>query len=1071
MKQIRHLYLYLLTALLSVTASLPLAAQQAQDALYIFRNDGQFNAFFWGDIERIDYSRVDTFGIERHDYVVQEIYALDSIFRIPLSAIDSVSFVTPETKYKKDVVRPDKTIADYIVASDSLYWIRLALNTPKELLPRKGDKLLIEEPSRYIPDGFGGLVTSVTEGADGYTVSTEELALKDVYDVLVLKNSGLIESEAESRRASSDADFSYETKDPLHLPAMSVGISLLAGQHKMTEDGTPIQVSLDGSLDLSGTLQSDVDLRCFLYLNTLYNQDRYYQIAKFKNSIDISLALTGALTAHADLPFTFAKDLVKEGGKMALKEAGKKLAVDAGPFWVDFSFGLYIEGQGTVSSSYTWSNKHDLNTTYQYDREVSSGDWEDFYHYSIHNSRDTTTWTFAAGKFAVSAGIYGQAEVACNVPIVKKKGSAALRLDAGLKAEFDVPIFGEEDYAAMAAKPSPNLYKLLNFEENVTLSTPVNLSFALNAGKWAWTPKLSFSLLKPITRGIVPNITGITVAQDKEEPLRPYRYLLAAPLKERKLLLGKNIGFAIYNEEGKLVTDTISDYYLSNATCTDTGWKKDGLYRCVMTNIDPAKGKETTYTAYPIVKYSEHNLLVDKKKTFVVDSARIDIETHQIDDIPGKGGMKDIEVVPNMSNVDVKSEAEPWLTCIWLDHKNQLSVYYKELPKGIVGRRGVIRLTGKTQKGEVLVRDSIVVNQGGGYIALHPDKLTFTKQGGTKTVTIDSTNVKQIIIRETPKGISATLEGNTLTITAAKNDDYKYTDFVILEGETDDGQKGSAMITIIQDGKDPDHPETGESIDVETFKCSVGVGGMKRVACSDPDIEWDRGFGPSPGGWGIGYNTAETTQKWVNATLGNNAIHFVVHAINDEYTSYRDVMSAVYDGVPVAGKRTYTLTFDIEKYLDDDGKPAARVTNMSMNYDSRETWPKNPDFGFYEDYEQHHISANVDPSEVKTKINTASSFVFENGQLKYKTTGYSGITIAGSSEFYSDWPYEGEEVRVSNYDYDFAYHYYYNNGRVKEWRDYSASYKRQDQSAKNSIFLKVTFPEEVQKELMEWFEK
>ena len=122
--------LYILVAILGMLNIQPAEAQQKQDALYIFRNDGKFNAFYYADIERIEYSKVDTLGKEQSDYVVQEIYALDSIFRIPISAIDSVAFATPETKYKADVIRPDKTMTDYIVASDSVSWFRLSASAP-----------------------------------------------------------------------------------------------------------------------------------------------------------------------------------------------------------------------------------------------------------------------------------------------------------------------------------------------------------------------------------------------------------------------------------------------------------------------------------------------------------------------------------------------------------------------------------------------------------------------------------------------------------------------------------------------------------------------------------------------------------------------------------------------------------------------------------------------------------------------------------------------------------------------------------------------------------------------------
>lgn len=75
MKNFTRTLLYMLTLLLSAIA-MPADAQQRQDALYIFRNDGQFNAFFYGDIDHICYSKIDTLGVEQPDYVVQEVYAL-----------------------------------------------------------------------------------------------------------------------------------------------------------------------------------------------------------------------------------------------------------------------------------------------------------------------------------------------------------------------------------------------------------------------------------------------------------------------------------------------------------------------------------------------------------------------------------------------------------------------------------------------------------------------------------------------------------------------------------------------------------------------------------------------------------------------------------------------------------------------------------------------------------------------------------------------------------------------------------------------------------------------------------
>ena len=149
-----HSLLYLTVLLLSVFGVVTTSAQQAQDALYIYRNDGGFNAFFFSDIDHIEYSKVDTLGVEQADYVVQEVHALDSVFRIPISAIDSVAFVTPETIYKPDVVRLNAGIIDYIVASDSATWIRVKLTTPKELLPAEGSKINLQKVHDDHEDGF-----------------------------------------------------------------------------------------------------------------------------------------------------------------------------------------------------------------------------------------------------------------------------------------------------------------------------------------------------------------------------------------------------------------------------------------------------------------------------------------------------------------------------------------------------------------------------------------------------------------------------------------------------------------------------------------------------------------------------------------------------------------------------------------------------------------------------------------------------------------------------------------------------------------------------------------------------
>ena len=145
-----------------------------------------------------------------------------------------------------------------------------------------------------------------------------------------------------------------------------------------------------------------------------------------------------------------------------------------------------------------------------------------------------------------------------------------------------------------------------------------------------------------------------------------------------------------------------------------------------MFNLDPAKDEYRSLTAYPIVRLMGQKLLSYKKYEFKLDPARIDIAQQEV--FVGKDlGYQEIEVIPNMENVEVRTEGD-WLEePSWLAHRNQLTVYWTDLPKDVKDRRGVIRLIGKSTDGETLVEDSIVVVQYESFMELTPDKLEFSE--------------------------------------------------------------------------------------------------------------------------------------------------------------------------------------------------------------------------------------------------------------------------------------------------------------------------------------------------------
>ena len=121
-------------------------AQSSTDAFYIYQNDGHFNGFFYDEVEKITYSKLDTLGVEFDDYVSQEIVTADSTYRIMLSAIDSVGFVQPEPKYSSNVRILHKENEDsysyYDEMSHQLYY-------DSEFYAIQADRS--EVPTEYLP--------------------------------------------------------------------------------------------------------------------------------------------------------------------------------------------------------------------------------------------------------------------------------------------------------------------------------------------------------------------------------------------------------------------------------------------------------------------------------------------------------------------------------------------------------------------------------------------------------------------------------------------------------------------------------------------------------------------------------------------------------------------------------------------------------------------------------------------------------------------------------------------------------------------------------------------------------
>lgn len=184
----KRLCLFLLLASVSFSC----IAQSIDDVFYIYRNDGDFNAFLRDEVISIEFSYEDEDGNNYDEIVTQIINTEDSIYKIPLAAIDSISFLQPETIYQEDAIPLEGTLFDYLINSDGMT-LTFANNTPTALLPKPGEKLVAMELTDKLPYGFLGKTRQISSSSSGIKVTCDSVELDEVvkkFYGLVIMNGG-----------------------------------------------------------------------------------------------------------------------------------------------------------------------------------------------------------------------------------------------------------------------------------------------------------------------------------------------------------------------------------------------------------------------------------------------------------------------------------------------------------------------------------------------------------------------------------------------------------------------------------------------------------------------------------------------------------------------------------------------------------------------------------------------------------------------------------------------------------------------------------------------------------------
>lgn len=753
--------LFIFAALLSIIGTLPMSAQATQDALYIFRNDGKFNAFFYGDIDRIEYSKVDTLGVEHEDYVTQEVYALDSVFRIPISAIDSVAFVTPETQFKQDVAHTTESdMWHYVIDSDSVSWLLLKNTIPNGMVPNVGDKIVTLEQTNILPAGFVGKVASITTKEEGILVVCDEVDLLEIFDKYVCKLDAIEVSEEGTGTRSEES-----MKLTINIPELSYSRSLSGGLGLGN-------FSLDGTGSLGLSIKPRLDVRAFVSVD-------------LDTGVNFDLTTRGELTAK----FTFALN----GGVTGQFDAPVINAISPVPgfplFFFESEAGFFGELQGTLNFGGSFTTTERVYSVLQFN-SLTEGNRQMILRFT--HVQDTLIWSDVTAKVSISSGIYMQNSYKL---ISKKVYNSGVRFNFGLRDEIEAPI----DWSLMSPKlpPSDNSLYDLTFQKTARTSydffdrnTALSQTIFANGQMFAQYGYKKHSVTEEITIGfpvegaLVPKfgkpvVRLATAASDSVH--------IDTPM-EREVPFSLTVGYDIYNDQGKRAMRVTRQkaYYGKPETLT---MAVGGL----------ESGKK--YIAYPVVEFLERSFYGEPTDSFTTDPAKLDIPVKTFNASTDNGTI-DVKVVTNITNITF-SPKDKWLSCLWLPDEQKLLVFHEFLPSTMSERVGTVHVTAKDGDGKVLEEADITIKQVHGYINLSSTELEFNASGGASILTIESTNAKNLKVSTTSFFIHPDINDKTISISVDENPSKDMREGTVIVSGTlgDTEEKVERIISITQYGK------------------------------------------------------------------------------------------------------------------------------------------------------------------------------------------------------------------------------------------------------------------------------
>lgn len=518
--------------LLMVFSAIVGMSQTIGEAFYVYRNDGMINTFFRSEIDSIAYSYYDADSLIYDEIVSQVIYTPDSIYQIPLAVIDSVGFVTPETKYQPNAIRLEGEIRNYILGSDSLI-VYFRSDTPNNILPKIGDKLVTTEMSDVFEGGFLGQVESIAQTNDTITLKCNMIGLDEVFECFYYSNSCEQPQSANRRRALSwNGSLSpgpFEFSLTNHLKAWLKPVDC------------PWKVTPKYDVKISPSFHSKGSIIVHPVKGVVINLD-----IKQQTAISQDIAMTGSISVSQPI----------------LKTGPIPLTAIVPFVWVYGEFGLSIGAKMKVSMEQYWSQSLSYNIHYEASYLPALAIATSIPKLSINGVNLTSEHS---GKClvegSISGGIYGEIGIAL---LEKHVASTGFRLEGGLKLVGNTMIYDSDTQESLF---TTSLYDKLEFSDThlkafCSVGMDARLIHVGKAGIGVFSKEWELTKYK-----LVPDFSNTTLTRSVTNPA----YLTATTTASGGAIFPCTLGFRLFEgNDDNSIKGTSNHSYWSITDKTDT---------------------------------------------------------------------------------------------------------------------------------------------------------------------------------------------------------------------------------------------------------------------------------------------------------------------------------------------------------------------------------------------------------------------------------------------------------------------------------------------------------------------